>query len=406
VSFAWRGALAFSVKLPWRGGAPSGSGSLLIVAFLVMAGTGMVWSVLAVYAQSLGASTAMVGAMTAAYGGARLLINVPAGVAADRYGRRRLMIAGLVVLSLGGFATMTLNGFGPLLLGLLVIGCGSSIYATAAMAAMADMSTPERRVADMASYQGANMLGIAVGPGVGGLAAAAWGYGAPFLLLGILALVAAFCLWWIVPAGARRQAVDLGGARHGWLGAGAPLLIGLGLATFGVFFARVAANWVLMPLVATETIGMSVGQVGMLLTAGAIANLTVLPMTSAATRRFGRMAVIVGSMAATLVSLALLASAHSVAMAWASAIILGAASGMAGPTLSAFAVDAAPPGRLGPAIGMLRTMSDLGVVTGPFIAGTAVDMLGWGYPGGLLVAGLVLCATSLLFWYLAARRRD
>jgi DHA1 family multidrug resistance protein-like MFS transporter len=325
-------------------------------------------------------------------------------MAADRFGRRRLMIIGLVVLAAGAFSTMSLGGFGPLLLSLLVIGSGSSIYATAAMAAMADMSTPERRVADMASYQGANMLGIAIGPGIGGLAAAVWGYAAPFLLLGVLALAAALCLWWIVPATAKRQAIEHG-AKASWLGSGAPLLIGLGLATFGVFFARVAANWVLMPLVATKSIGMSVGQVGLLLTAGAIANLIVLPMTSATTRRFGRMAVIVGSMVATLVSLAMLASAHSVAMAWASAIILGAASGMAGPTLSAFAVDAAPPGRLGPAIGMLRTMSDLGVVTGPFIAGTAVDMLGWGYPGGLLIVGIVLCSTSLLFWYLASRRR-
>jgi MFS family permease len=396
--------LAFSLKFPWRGGGPAGSGPLLIVVFLVMAGIGMVWSVLAVYAQSLGASTAMVGLMTAAYGGARLLINVPAGMAADRFGRRRLMIIGLVVLAAGAFSTMSLGGFGPLLLSLLVIGSGSSIYATAAMAAMADMSTPERRVADMASYQGANMLGIAIGPGIGGLAAAVWGYAAPFLLLGMLALAAALCLWWIVPAAAKRQAIEHG-AKASWLGSGAPLLIGLGLATFGVFFARVAANWVLMPLVATKSIGMSVGQVGLLLTAGAIANLIVLPMTSATTRRFGRMAVIVGSMVATLVSLAMLASAHSVAMAWASAIILGAASGMAGPTLSAFAVDAAPPGRLGPAIGMLRTMSDLGVVTGPFIAGTAVDMLGWGYPGGLLIVGIVLCSTSLLFWYLASRRK-
>jgi DHA1 family multidrug resistance protein-like MFS transporter len=396
--------LALSLKFPWRGGGPAGSGPLLVVVFLVMAGIGMVWSVLAVYAQSLGASTAMVGLMTAAYGGARLLINVPAGMAADRFGRRRLMIIGLVVLAAGAFSTMSLGGFGPLLLSLLVIGSGSSIYATAAMAAMADMSTPERRVADMASYQGANMLGIAIGPGIGGLAAAVWGYAAPFLLLGVLALAAALCLWWIVPAAAKRQAIEHG-AKTSWLGSGAPLLIGLGLATFGVFFARVAANWVLMPLVATKSIGMSVGQVGLLLTAGAIANLIVLPMTSATTRRFGRMAVIVGSMVATLVSLALLASAHSVAMAWASAIILGAASGMAGPTLSAFAVDAAPPGRLGPAIGMLRTMSDLGVVTGPFIAGTAVDMLGWGYPGGLLIVGIVLCSTSLLFWYLASRRK-
>jgi len=46
---------------------------------------------------------------------------------------------------------------------------------------------PLSRIRDMAAYQGATSIAIAVGPGIGGLSVAAWGYGAPFLLQGGLA---------------------------------------------------------------------------------------------------------------------------------------------------------------------------------------------------------------------------
>ena len=59
---------------------------LLAVAFFLMAGMGMVWSMLAFYIEALGAGTALVGVMIAGFGGPRLLINLPAGMAAERFG--------------------------------------------------------------------------------------------------------------------------------------------------------------------------------------------------------------------------------------------------------------------------------------------------------------------------------
>src|SRR5258708_28742483 len=61
---------------------------------------------------------------------------------------------------------------------------------TAALSALGDISTPESRVRDMAAYQGASSIGISIGPGIGGLSAAAWGYSAPFLLQGIFSVLA------------------------------------------------------------------------------------------------------------------------------------------------------------------------------------------------------------------------
>src|SRR5258708_10657521 len=160
---------------------------------------------------------------------------------------------------------------------------------TAALSALGDISTPESRVRDMAAYQGASSIGISIGPGIGGLPAAAWGYPAPFLLQGIFSVLAIVML--ILTAPKRTASSGSGSPPVGRpkLAFDRKLIGGLVLLTYGVFFARIAANWVLLPLVA-QTLGLSVGELGMLLTAGCLANLCPLPLATLATPRFGLLA--------------------------------------------------------------------------------------------------------------------
>ncbi|MBV8652551.1 MAG: MFS transporter, partial [Alphaproteobacteria bacterium] len=372
------------------------------------AGMGMVWSILAVYATTLGASTAMVGLLIAAFGGARLVVNLPAGLASEKVGRQPVMQIGLALLALASFVATRTTHFPALIACLLGQGVGCSMLITAALAALADLSTPESRVRDMAGYQGASSIGISIGPGIGGIAAAAWGYSAPFLLQGVFAVLAMVLLAAYSP---KRRAA--GGAAAAVPAGSGPakarfdrtLVTALAFLTYGVFFARVAANWVLLPLVAEKTLGMSVAEIGMLLTAGAIANLCTLPLANIGTRRFGRLATIVAASAATVLSLLLLSGAHSTATGWIAGCLLSASSGLAMPILSAYAIDAAPPGAVGAAMGMLRMMTDLGIVTGPVIAGVIVDQLGWSYAGGLWFTGLVLALSAGIFWIAIAKNR-
>src|SRR5215475_10674378 len=105
---------------------------LLMGMFFTYAGIGMVWSILTVYATSLGASAATAGATISAFGASRLLVSVPAGLISERIGRVR----------------------------------------------------------DMAAYQTATQIGLSLGPGLGGFAAALWGYGAPFACQGLMAMIA------------------------------------------------------------------------------------------------------------------------------------------------------------------------------------------------------------------------
>jgi MFS family permease len=373
--------------------------ALLVVVFVVTTGMGMVWSILAVYATSLGASTAMVGLIFAMFGGSRLAVSLPAGIASERFGRRPLMLAGLVVLGASSFVAMTVTSVKLLVLTLVVQGVGQAVYVTTAMAAIADLSTPERRVRDMAAFQGASTIGISIGPGIGGLAAGAWGYGAPFLLQGALSLIALILLLGIVKPDSGRSSLKpraVGAGSH--LRPSLRAMAVLALLAYGVFFTRIAANWVLLPLIAREKLGMSLTGIGVVLTVGALANLLVLPAADGLAKRFGRLAVIIVSTASMLVGLILLGDASGLVLAWLAAILLGISTGLAAPILSAYAIDAAPEGGTGAALGMLRTVIDLAIITGPAVIGAIVDQLAMGYATGLWFCGVLLCAATLIFW--------
>ena len=59
---------------------------LCFATFMVMAGQGVVGPVLPLYARDFGVSTTVVGLTLTVFALARLILNVPAGLIADRFG--------------------------------------------------------------------------------------------------------------------------------------------------------------------------------------------------------------------------------------------------------------------------------------------------------------------------------
>src|SRR5690606_32911699 len=144
--------------------------------------------VLPLFADQFGVGTAMIGLTLSTFALARLILNVPLGVLADRYGRRMLLISGPPVTAVG----MIGSGFSQAIVQLLawrfVAGAGSAMYMTGAQIYLADISTPENRARFIGTNQGALLLGVSIGPGVGGLIAEFWGLRAPFYVVGLAAL--------------------------------------------------------------------------------------------------------------------------------------------------------------------------------------------------------------------------
>src|SRR5919199_98904 len=118
---------------------------IVLVVFCVMMGMGMMVPVLPLFTEQHGGGPASAGLLLSAFGAARLVVNIPAGLASERFGRRRVMIAGIALLALTSFAA-PMSGSIPALAGWLFLqGAGSSLYVTAALAAMADLSAQSNR---------------------------------------------------------------------------------------------------------------------------------------------------------------------------------------------------------------------------------------------------------------------
>ena len=378
--------------------------ALFVLVFFVTLGTGMVWSIIAVYAGSLGASVVMVGFMISSFGGARILVNFPSGFASEKFGRRQMMRLGCIMTVISSFTAVFAAGITPLFICLVLLGIGSAVFVTSALAAVVDLGTPGRRMQDMSAYQAATIIGISLGPGLGGMAAGQWGYAAPFAFQGGIAAVAlvalAFIPWRNASAvsadEAAKQAVSVKGILR--------QAIGVGLMAFGIFYVRVASNWILLPLLAQSKFGMSVDLIGLALTCGALANLACLPFMSWGATHIGRTGLIVISSVVTITGAFVLAYPQSEIFIWLASICFGVGAGIASPTLTAFVADVAAPHQRGPAMGLLRTMQDASIILGPVVTGFLSDRLDLGFRGGLFGCILIWTVATVVFLWTARSR--
>ena len=183
----------------------------MVSTVLVMSGQGVISPVLPLFARSFGASAASVGLTLSAFAVARLLLNVPLGMASDRYGRRPLLIAGPLVTGIGMIGSGFAGGIPDLLLWRLIAGAGSAMYMTGAQVYLVDISTEHNRARILGATQGALLVGVSIGPGLGGVLAEAFGFRLPFIAVGGAALLTSVYGYLRLPEthGTRRPAGSL-----------------------------------------------------------------------------------------------------------------------------------------------------------------------------------------------------
>ncbi|KAJ1460591.1 major facilitator superfamily domain-containing protein [Pelagophyceae sp. CCMP2097] len=138
---------------------------------VMMLGHGIAVPVVPLLSAELGASAAAVGAALSAFGVARLVANVPVGLAADKFGRKPLLIVGAFLSAVGTLASAFAPEIGSFVAARAVAGLGNAAYLGTAQIYLNDIA-PRSKVA---RYIGANhaalLVGISIGPVLGGLAA-------------------------------------------------------------------------------------------------------------------------------------------------------------------------------------------------------------------------------------------
>jgi MFS family permease len=283
-------------------------------------------------------------------------------------------------------------------------GTGSALFSVGLMSYLLAVVPRERMGRAMGTFNGAFLLGAAFGPTVGGLAADALGLRGPFFLYALFCAAAGVVALLVLrqpPGSAGRGPV---GRAPGQPNAAAPktaplrpsrLLAAALSSGFAQWWLLGGFRFSLVPLYATERLGLDSGAIGLGLTASALANLCVVWPAGLAADRFGRRAVGIPG----FVGLALAAGTFMLADGLLgyilASVLLGAVGGAASVVPGALLADATPANRAGAASGIGHLGNDLGNMLGPVAVGLVLDAAG--YPMATLLAILpALCAAGLI----------
>jgi len=147
--------------------------------------------------RELDASTADIQWMINAYSLVQSGLLLTAGSAADRYGRKKMLITGLVLFGAGSLIAGLADSTGQLIVARAGMGVGGALLITTTLAVVMQIFAPEEQPKAIGIWAAVNALGFATGPLLGGFMLGHFWWGAIFLInlpVAALALVAAIAL--------------------------------------------------------------------------------------------------------------------------------------------------------------------------------------------------------------------
>jgi MFS family permease len=328
----------------------------------------------------------------------RLVLTVPAiftvigspiaGVIVDRYGRKNLLLFGLVFYAVTGTSGLYADSLFTLLAGRAALGLAVACNMTAATTLIADLySGPERAKAlgRQSAFMGAGgIVFLLLG---GWLAEIGWRapFGIYFSSLAVLAMV-----WFAVPEPARPPRRQKGEASVPW-----PLPTVLMIMGF-VLIAQIAFYlWpVQLPFFLTERFSASGPAVGLAI--GMASGSTALTgmLYGRARARFGNLGLVALVYAMLGVSNILLANASSYPMVLAVLVLGGATIGLMFPHGANWMTSVVPDVLRGRAVGMASAALFSGHFISPLISQPIMQAVGYG--PGYQVFGIALVVLGVL----------
>ncbi|WP_415925782.1 MFS transporter, partial [Streptomyces scabiei] len=145
--------------------------------------------------RELGAATSDIQWMINAYSLVQSGLLLTAGSAADRYGRKRMLAAGLALFGAGSLVAGLADSTGQLIAARAGMGVGGALLFTTTLAVVMQIFTPEQQPKAIGVWAAVNSLGFAAGPLIGGFMLNHFWWGAIFLInlpvaaLGLVAVV-------------------------------------------------------------------------------------------------------------------------------------------------------------------------------------------------------------------------
>jgi predicted MFS family arabinose efflux permease len=172
--------------------------SLAAIYALRMLGLFMILPVLSLFAEQLEGSTPLlIGLAISIYGLTQALLQIPFGLMSDRFGRKKIIIIGLILFASGSIIAAVSNTIYGILFGRALQGSGA--IAAAIMALVADLTQEAHRTKAMATIGVSIGVSFAIAITLGPIVAGYVGIQGIFWLTAGLAILAILVVAFVVP---------------------------------------------------------------------------------------------------------------------------------------------------------------------------------------------------------------
>lgn len=354
------------------------------VTFCGLVGVGSVLPVLPRYIHGpLDSGDVAVGLVIGAYAVTGLLLRPVAGRLADTWGRKPTVLAGAVLVALSGLLYLPSLGLAGLIFARLILGAGEGAVYTAGSVWIVDLAPEERRGRVLGLYGLAVWGGLSVGPLLGEVLLDAGGYDLVWIVAAALPILGA-----LIALTARDPFVPLKHAEPHPLIAPEAVGPGFAIALASIGYAALATFIVLH----LEARGIGHGATVF----AAFAAMLVLTRLV-----FGHLPDRVGAAPVAIVAtlgealgLALIAVAHSLPVALAGGLVMGAAFSLLNPALMLIALGRVSQSARGAAMGTYTAFFDAGVGLGAPLAGLVAALAG--YESAFFFAAAICVASALM----------
>lgn len=369
---------------------------LWLSLFTAMLGIGVIMPLMPIYAEQMGASGFLLGLIFAAFSIARVIFMPLFGKLSDRYGRKPFIVIGLAIQVVSAVAFyFSLQPY-HLLFTRFFQGLAGALVLPIAMALVGEISPRDRESAYLGYFSVALYVGFGSGPLLGGLISDHWSIQVNFVMLGLFCLAAFLGVLFFLPANHQptnpRSRIVL------------PYRVLLrnrvisGMSFYSTVnsFSRGVLS-VFLPLFGQTDLGLSLSQVGILLSANLLTTAMWQPLFGRLADRFNRRALVVFGSLLQGVAMCAMMLADNFMQAMSLNILMGLAGAVSLPAAGGMVVTEGKNGGMGGAMALFNMGMSLGLAIGPILGGIVFDLTG--FRGAFIFGGLasMLGAAPVLF---------
>lgn len=342
--------------------------SIFISNMLMFMGQQMINTLVAKYANYLGAAPTVVGFVTSSFAYTALIFKVFAAPAIDTFNKKNILTLAILGMAVAYFGYSLSKSIGSLLFFRLLQGASQAFSATCALAIATDF-LPERKLGSgIAIFSLAQAICQSIGPGIGLYLAATLGYNTAFFI-GAITMTLAAVLAFNVKYQHKRT--------HGYRISIRTLIAREAILPAILMFLLCSSYYNITTFLVIYAEGRGVGGIGIFFTVYAITLLVTRPFIGRFGDRHGLVRVFLPALVCFAIAFMLISYATTLWMFLLAAFISAFGYGACQPSVQTLCMKLVPREKRGAGSSTNYIGQDLGNLVGPVIAGSIVESAGY-----------------------------